>query len=78
MVEIMQVRASRPIPVVASTDDQLLQYVPGTQEEALCHVNTESGGNDQVFQRILGYLNANGRQLDFDKAVRDDGLNKLL
>ena len=77
-LKIMQVRANRPIPVVASTDDQLLQYVPGTQEEALCHVNTESGGNDQVFQRILGYLNAHGCRLDFDNAVRDDELNKLL
>lgn len=32
----MQVEANRPIPVVASAGDQLLEYLSGTQEEALC------------------------------------------
>ena len=77
-LKIMQVRANRPIPVVASTDDQLLQYLPGTQEEALCHFNTESGGNDMVFKRILDYLSVNGYRFNFDKAVQDDKLDQLL
>lgn len=60
------------IPVVAATADQLLHYVPGTQgEEALCHVNTESGGNDVVLARILGYFDSQNAHFDFDTAVAD-------
>ena len=74
----MQVKAG--IPVVAATDDQLLNYVPGTQgEEALCHQNTESGVNNIVLKAILGELQAKGVLADdFDKLVADPSLDALI
>ncbi|MDK9934155.1 glycosyltransferase family 2 protein [Bifidobacterium catenulatum] len=77
-LKVMQVKAG--IPVVAATDDQLLNYVPGTQgEEALCHQNTESGVNNIVLKAILGELQAKGVLADdFDKLVADPSLDALI
>jgi len=74
----MQVKAG--IPVVAATDDQLLQYVPGTQgEEALCHQNTESGVNNIVLKAILGDLRDKDILADdFDHLVTDPSLDALI
>ena len=77
-LKVMQVKAG--IPVVAATDDQLLNYVPGTQgEEALCHQNTESGVNNIVLKSILEELQAKGVLADdFDKRVADPSLDALI
>lgn len=77
-LKVMQVKAD--IPVVAATDDQLLNYVPGTQgEEALCHQNTESGVNNIVLKTILEELQAKGVLADdFDKLVADSSLDALI
>lgn len=77
-LKVMQVKAG--IPVVAATDDQLLNYVPGTQgEEALCHQNTESGVNNIVLEVILEELQAKGVLTDdFDKRVADPSLDALI
>ncbi len=67
------------VPVVAASADQLLEYVPDTQEVALCHVNTESGGNDVIMGSLLGELEANGvLPKPFAELVRDDGLDAYL
>lgn len=77
-LKIMQVKAG--IPVVAATDDQLLQYVPGTQgEEALCHQNTESGVNNIVLKAILDDLRDKDILADdFDHLVTDPSLDALI
>lgn len=60
------------VKVVASTADQLLQYVPGTQgEEALCHVNTENGANTVILADILSNLDDKHNQQWFDIMVDD-------
>ena len=77
-LKVMQVKAG--IPVVAATDDQLLNYVPGTQgEEALCHQNTESGVNNVVLEAILKEMKTRHvLPTDFDQLVRDDQLDQYL
>lgn len=42
--------------VAAATADQELEYIPDTQEVALCHENLDSGGNDGCFRRIANAL----------------------
>lgn len=67
------------IPVVPTSSDQLLNYIPGSQEIALCHVNTESGGNDVVIANLLKALNA--RHLlnkPFEDMVKDPKLDDLI
>lgn len=77
-LKVMQLKGD--IPVVAATDDQLLDYVPGTQgEEALCHQNTENGVNNTVLATILTGLKAEGELAQpFAEAVRDDSLDVLI
>ncbi len=73
------VEVSAGVPVVAATADQLLEYVPDTQEVALCHVNTEAGGNDVVLaalltdEKVVGMLGA-----PFADMVKDDSLDRFL
>lgn len=53
--------------------------MPDTQEVALCHVNTESGGNDVIMGSLLGVLEANGASpKPFAELVRDDSLDAYL
>lgn len=66
-LKVMQVIGH--VPVVAATANQIianiplaeaqtrnrLAYVPDTQEEALCHANTEAGGNDVILADTLAY-----------------------
>ena len=67
------------IPVVAATNEQLLEYVPGTQEVALCHVNTESGGNDVIMGSLFGELEERGLlPAPFAQLVQDQSLDCLL
>ena len=67
------------VPVVAATSDQLLEYVPGTQEIALCHVNTEAGGNDAILASLLGEFETNGTlPRPFAELVRDDRLDRFV
>ena len=67
------------VPVVAATADQLLEYVPDTQEIALCHVNTEAGGNDVILASLLGELESKGvLPKPFADLVRDDSLDACL
>ena len=67
------------IPIVAATADQLLSYVPGTQDLALCHVNTESGGNDAILATLLPELDSRGLlPRPFNMLVEDDSLDSLL
>lgn len=67
------------IPVVAATNEQLLEYVPGTQDVALCHVNTESGGNDAIMGSLFGELEERGLlPVPFDQLVQDQSLDCLL
>lgn len=77
-LKVMQLKAG--IPVVASTDDQLLNYVPGTQgEEALCHQNTESGVNNDVLAGILHALSSQGELAEsFGELTSDPSLDRLL
>ena len=42
--------------VVAATAHQNLEYIPDTQEVALCHENLDSGGNDGCFRRLADSL----------------------
>ena len=67
------------IPVVAVTSEQLLEYVPDTQEIALCHVNTEAGGNDLIMSSLLGELKERGLlPASFAELVQDQSLDRLL
>lgn len=67
------------IPIVAATADQLLSYVPGTQDLALCHVNTESGGNDAILATLLPELYSRGLlPRPFNMLVEDESLDSLL
>lgn len=67
------------VPVVAATADQLLEYVPDTQLIALCHVNTEAGGNDVILASLLGELESKGvLPKPFADLVRDDSLDACL
>lgn len=73
------VEVSAGVPVVAATTDQLLEYVPDTQEVALCHVNTEAGGNDVILaalladEKVAGMLGGS-----FADMVKDDSLDRFL
>ncbi len=77
-LKVMQLKVG--IPVVASTGDQFLNYVPGTQgEEALCHQNTENGVNNSVLADILRSLTSQGELPDsFDRLAADPSLDELL
>ena len=77
-LKVMQLKAG--IPVVASTGDQLLNYVPGTQgEEALSRQNTENGVNNTVLADILRSLTSQGELPEsFDQLVADPSLDGLL
>lgn len=77
-LKVMQIKAG--IPVVASTDDQLLNYVPGTQgQAALTHENIDRGGNDVVLPRIVSFVQAR-RWLEssFPSLVQDPSLDKFI
>lgn len=55
---------SRKVKVVAATANQELEYIPDTQEVALCHENLDSGGNDGCFSRITDAMfNGDAKQL---------------
>lgn len=67
------------IPLAQAREQNRLAYVPDTQEEALCHVNTEAGGNDVILADVLAYPaveSALGGR--FDELVRDDDFDGLL
>lgn len=73
------VEAIEGIPVVAATSDQLLEYVPDTQEVALCHVNTEAGGNDRILASLLRELASRGLlKRPLEELVADGSLDKYL
>lgn len=44
------------VKVVAATDQQGLEYVPDTQEEALFHINADQGANDTQLINTLNRL----------------------
>ena len=44
------------IPVVAATQNQFLDYIPNTQDCALCLQNLDGGGNDPMFQAALDHF----------------------
>ena len=90
-LKVMQVIGH--VPVVAATANQIianiplaeaqtrnrLAYVPDTQEEALCHANTEAGGNDVILADTLAYPTVhNALKEAFPLLVRDDALDKFL
>ena len=53
--------------------------MPDTQEIALCHVNTEAGGNDVILASLLGELEPKGvLPKPFSELVRDDSLDACL
>ena len=73
------VEVSAGVPVVAATTDQLLEYVPDTQEVALCHVNTEAGGNDVILAALLADEKVAGMLGGFfADMVKDDSLDRFL
>lgn len=67
------------IPVVAATSEQLLTYVPGTQEVALCHQNLGDGGNDVCLGALIEYLTQEGIfTKPFSELVADASLDSLM
>lgn len=90
-LKVMQVIGR--VPVVAATDNQIianipldaaraqnrLAYVPDTQEEALCHVNTESGGNDVILARTLSHpMVQKSLKGSFSSLTQDEQFDQLI
>lgn len=90
-LKVMQVIGR--VPVVAATDNQVianipldaaraqnrLAYVPDTQEEALCHVNTESGGNDVILARTLSHpMVQKSLKGNFSSLTQDEQFDQLI
>lgn len=66
--------------VVAATENQALEYIPDTQEVALCHENLDSGGNDGYFRQIADSMHGGEMGL-FCLGYKDpsfDALNEKL
>ncbi len=73
------VEVAAGIPVVAVTNEQLLTYVPDTQEVALAQQNLGNGGNDIVLSQLLGELESrNVYSRPFAELVSDASLDELL
>lgn len=73
------VEVAAGIPVVAATNEQLLTYVPDTQEVALAHQNLGNGGNDIVLSQLLRELESrNVYSHPFAELVSDASLDELL
>ncbi len=68
-LKCMQVVAG--VKVVATTANQLLTYIPDTQEVALCHSNLDRGGNDIYLQHVLDYCSQLYPERNFLKELRD-------
>lgn len=90
-LKVMQVCGR--VPVVAATSNQVianiplgeaaeqhrLVYIPDTQEEALCHTNTENGGNDVILKRTLAHPKVrNAMNGVFSELVKDSRLDKYV
>ena len=64
------------IPLSEAAAQQRLSYIPNTQEEALCHVNTENGGNDVILAQTLMHPTiVEAIAGCFDDLVKDENLN---
>lgn len=73
------VEVATGMPVVAATNEQLLTYVPDTQEVALAHQNLGNGGNDIVLSQLLAELESrNIYSRPFTELVSDASLDELL
>lgn len=76
-LKVVEVAAG--ISVVAATNEQLLTYVPDTQEVALAQQNLGNGGNDIVLSQLLGELESrNVYSRPFAELVSDASLDELL
>lgn len=65
----------RGIPVVASSTNQLLTYIPDTQGVALCHVNTEQGKNSEIFEDVLAHCARLSGKGDLAPLMHDPALD---
>ena len=61
-LKTMQIIAN--IPVVASTPNQELEYIPESQHVALWHSNINEGDNDMYFTRLLSLYNVSLKPVD--------------
>lgn len=67
------------IPLAEARAQNRLAYVPDTQEEALCHINTEAGGNDVILADTLAYPAVhNALSGEFSDLVRDDAFDAFI
>lgn len=65
------------IPVAAASIQQLLVYIPGTQDVALCLQNIDAGKNDKQLEAVFGYFNTlAGKNLA--ECLHDGSLDKLM
>ena len=79
-VWINELLRSCGVKVVAATGNQALEYIPDTQEVALCHENLDSGGNDGYFRQIADSMHGGEMGL-FCLGYKDpsfDALNEKL
>lgn len=67
------------VPIVAATSEQLLTYVPDTQDVALCHQNLGEGGNDVYLASLIEVLASKGIfSKPFEELVADASLDDLM
>lgn len=55
-LKAMQLASDVPVVISGSLDE--LQYIPGTQENALCNVNVKQGQNDVQLQQIIQWMDS--------------------
>lgn len=64
------------VPVVASTPEQYLIYIPDSQEEGLLYNNIDAGANDQQFAATVAHCNELAGA-DITKRIYDRALTEL-
>lgn len=58
------------LPVVATMANQMLNYIPDTQDVALCNSNLDQGGNDVYLNQVLQYCSHLYPNRDFIREIQ--------